>query len=322
MLVLRYKDRSPREWKVPFNLHIDGLELPFGLGVITAILFALASINLITKQVATISGVGFTIVFFALFLVSERMHEHRLEGESAMPDTFRLSAQDSVSTETVGVRPGNTLCLVRDYNTLEHVHWSLEATHTGKRDLVVMTARVTKGADTGYQGLAEGSVFASYEQKLFSRVVALAEKAGKKVHLLVVPSSNIFDAIALTAARLDSAEIVAGKSSVMDPREQARLVGEAWERLPNAPSRRVVFKVVDAEGKVEEFTLGAHAPLLSTQDVQLIHQLWLELSHQDGLQELHHGDIVSAALERFRTELKGRERAAIVDSLRPRSRSA
>ena len=33
--------------------------------------------------------------------------------------------------------------------------------------------------------------FHDYEQLLFSRVVALAEKAGKKVHLLVVPSSDI-----------------------------------------------------------------------------------------------------------------------------------
>ncbi len=316
MLVLRFKDRAPREWKVPFNLPWRGSELPLGLAAIAALLFLLASINLITKQVATVSGLGFTAVFFVLFLLSERMHEHRLEGESALPDPFRLETQDAVSTETLRVRPGSVLCLVRDYNTLGHVRWALGATHTGKRDLVVMTVRVFKGADTGYEGLAEHQVFASYEQKLFSRVVSLAEKAGKKVHLLVVPAADVFDAIVLTAARLDAAEIVAGRSSVMSAEEQARLVGEAWERLSNKPARQVVFKVVDADGGARDFALGAHAPALSPQEVDLIHQLWLDVSHEGGLEGVHHSDIVNVALNRLRGELAGGARAAIVADLR------
>jgi amino acid transporter len=316
MLVLRFKDRTPREWKVPFNLRLGSLELPIGLGVIAALLFLLASINLITKQVATISGLGFTAVFFVLFLFSERMHAHKLGDESGLPDPFRLESQDSISTETVRVRPGNSLCLVRDYKTLEHVRWALDATHTGKRDLVVMTVRILKGADTGYQGLAEHQVFASYEQKLFSRIVSLAEKAGKTLHLLVVPAANVFDAIVVTATRLDAAEVIAGRSSVMTPEEQARRVGEAWERLATKPKRSVVFKVVDPEGTAQEFPLGAHAPALSPQEVDLIHQLWLELTHEGGLEAVHHSDIVKLALERLKGELGGKDRGRIVAGLR------
>src|SRR5438067_9795896 len=52
VLVLRFKDRARREWKVPFNLKLDGYEIPLGLGVITALLFSVAGINLVTKQVA------------------------------------------------------------------------------------------------------------------------------------------------------------------------------------------------------------------------------------------------------------------------------
>ena len=315
MLVLRYKDRSPREWKVPFNLSLNGSELPLGLAVITAVLFALASINLITKQVATISGTGFTAVFFALFLISERIHERRLGEESARPDRFSLETQEAVSSETVGVRPGNTLCLVRDYNTLEHLGWALDVTHTGKRDLVVMTVRILKGADTGYQGLAEHQVFASYEQKLFTRVVALAEKAGKRVHLLVVPSSNVFEAIVHAAVGLDSAEIAAGRSSVMTPEEQARHMGEAWERLPKRPARQVVFRVVAPEGKVQEFILGAHAPALSREEINLLHQLWVEVSREGGLEDLHHQEIVKIALERFQNDLLA-GRAKLLEELR------
>src|SRR5713101_4475977 len=63
VLVLRFRDPSPREWKVPLNLSIGGYELPFGLCLITVLLFAIAGINLVTKQVATISGAAFTLVF-------------------------------------------------------------------------------------------------------------------------------------------------------------------------------------------------------------------------------------------------------------------
>src|SRR5205085_1256964 len=208
MLVLRFKDRSPREWKVPFNIDLGGNEIPLGLGIIAALLFSVAGINLITKQVATISGVAFTLVFFVIFLVSERINERRRGAAAHVEvDQFRLQPQEIISNETIEVRPGNALCLVRDYNTLDHVKKALEMTHTGKRDLVVMTVQVMKGPDAGYENIGEQHLFTSYEQLLFSRVTALAEKAGKHVDLMVIPSTNVFDAIAHTASHLDSADI-------------------------------------------------------------------------------------------------------------------
>lgn len=322
MLVLRFKDRSQREWKVPFNLHLGGNELPLGLGAVAAVLFSIAGVNLVTKQVATASGIAFTLVFFLLFLASERLNERRRAGEAHRTalDQFRVSAQEAVTHETVGVRPGNTLCLVRDYNTLEHVRRALETTHTGKRDLVMMTVQLLRGPDTGYEEIGERHLFTSYEQQLFSRVVALAEKAGKHVDLLVVPSSDVFQAVAHTAAQLDSAEIVAGRSSVMTAEEQARLLGEAWEALPHRPERRVLFRVIDPGGAVRDFYLGAHAPELSEEDVGLIHRLWLEATREGGRAEVHHGDVVSVALTRLDGELRGKARAEVLGQFRRRIR--
>src|SRR2546430_11845431 len=57
VLVLRFKDKSEREWKVPLNLPLKHTEIPLGLGVVATLLFSVAGINLIAKQVATISGV-------------------------------------------------------------------------------------------------------------------------------------------------------------------------------------------------------------------------------------------------------------------------
>src|SRR5512142_1855914 len=56
VLVLRFKEPGPREWRVGWNVRIGSLEIPMGLVCITTALFAIALINLFTKQVATIAG--------------------------------------------------------------------------------------------------------------------------------------------------------------------------------------------------------------------------------------------------------------------------
>ncbi|MDT5063374.1 MAG: hypothetical protein QOH63_3833 [Acidobacteriota bacterium] len=317
MLVLRFKDKSQREWKVPFNLNLAGNEIPIGLGAIAAILFSIAGVNLITKQVATVSGLAFTLIFFIIFLVSERINERkRGDAGHVEMDQFRLSPQETVDNETLEVRPGNTICLVRDYNTLDHLRKALELTHTGKRDLVVMTVQVMKGPDAGHENIHENQLFTGYEQLLFSKVVSLAEKAGKHVDLLVVPSSNVFDAIAQTAAHLDSAEVIAGRSSVLTPEDQAMRIGEAWEKLPSKPKHQVCFKVIDSDGGVTDFYLGAHTPKLADADVELIHKLWLDVMKEKGLEDFHHQEIVTAALARLAEEMKGTQRTQSLDRMR------
>ena len=59
VLVLRFKIHDDRGYKVPFNIRIGGTEIPVGLALITITLFLLACINVVTKQVATISGSSF-----------------------------------------------------------------------------------------------------------------------------------------------------------------------------------------------------------------------------------------------------------------------
>ena len=316
MLVLRFKEKAPREWRVPLNLRIGKIDIPIGLGVVTIILFTLAGVNMITKQVATICGLLITAVFSTVFFVSERINEtHRVEKSRLALDQFRLQPQESVSNKTVEVRPGNVLCLVRDYNSLEHLRKALEYTHTGRRSLVVMTVHVIRGPLAGYRDMDEQRLFTSYEQLLFSRVVALAEKAGKHVDLLVVPSSNVYQAIAQTAANLQSSEIVLGPSAVVSPEEQCLRLGQAWEEIPNKPKEQVRCRVIEPSGKMYEVFLGAHAPSLSQDDIDRIHQLWLNITSEPGTEGLHHKDIVTAALARLEHDLSGSERNLVIAQL-------
>ena len=70
MVVLRFRDRSPREFKVPFNIKIGTVEMPIGLILIFLVLLAAAIANLFTKEVATVWGLGFTGRLLVMFIVT------------------------------------------------------------------------------------------------------------------------------------------------------------------------------------------------------------------------------------------------------------
>lgn len=305
MLVLRFKNKSHREWKVPINITVGGKEIPIGLGIIALLLFSIAGINLITKEVATIAGVSFTIVFFIIFTVSERINQRKLDKSTAALDQFTLNHQPDVSLETVGARPGSVLVAARDYNTLSHLDQVLALTDTEAQDIVVMTVRLIIGPDAGERDLYDANLFTDYEQRLFTRVVALAEKHGKPVELVVVPATNFFDAVAQTAMRLDAAEVVAGLSSKMSAQEQARELGRAWERLTEKPRRQVWLKIVEPGNQEHTFSLGAHAPDLTEDDLSVIHNIWLQVSQIPARKRVRHRDVVRVALERLDRDLRG-----------------
>ena len=304
-LMLRFKRPEGREWKVPLNIRVGRIEIPVGLIIIALILVSVALTNLLTKKVATISGIVFTAAFFIMFTISERINRRKLDLTLAKLDRFQLQHSETVNQQEVGARPGNVLVAVRDYNTLSHLEHALATTNTDEKDVVVMTTRLVSSHDGGEREFYEASMFDAYEQRLFTRVVALAEKAGKPVDLLIVPATNIFDAAAQTALQLDSSEIVAGTSSKLTIQEQSRELGSAWERLGQKPRRQVRFRIVDPNGNEHEVLLGAHAPVLTEDDINLVHKIWLKVSKIPSRRRVHHRDVVRVALNRLERDLRG-----------------
>src|SRR5580704_5018632 len=98
MLVLRYRDRSLRIWRVPLNLKWfkpGGVEFPLGLALIFGVLFLTAIVNLFTKQVATISGIAFTLGLFVMFELSERMNHGARHAYGEELEKFNLALLSS-----------------------------------------------------------------------------------------------------------------------------------------------------------------------------------------------------------------------------------
>ena len=306
VLVLRFQ-RKDQEYKMPLNIRLGRHEIPFGLALTTAVLFFVAIANLFSKRIATISGVAFMVVLFVVFTVSEKITHRRRQHKGL--EQFNLDLKTDVENSSIGARPGCVLVAVRDYNRMTHLESVLRKTNTRKQDIVVVTTR-SVSAGAGEYDLNEAQLFTHYEQELFTRVVSVAEKEGKTVELLVVPSVNPFDALVQTAARLQASRLVTGVSARMASDELARRIGKSWEHLEE-PRHAFSLEIISADRPSIFVNLGPHPPRLWPEDVDRVHGLWLDLSEEFG-SKLHHRDVVGVALQRMVREMHDGMRDEIV----------
>jgi amino acid transporter len=301
MLVLRWKYKGERGWKVRPNIRIGKTEIPIGLLCVFAVLFSTAVVNLFTKSVATISGIAFTAVFFIIFTISERQNRRRHAlTDRQMREHFQLEHEDTVGREALQIRSGCIMVTMRDAANPLALKWVLARTDTDEQDVVVLTARMVGAGGPELLDASEQS-FSEHEQMLFTKAVSVAESFGKHINLLVVPAGDVFAALVQTANSLEAASVVSGISSKMTPQEQAYYVGQAWEALPE-PKRQFTFNVVMEDGSAQAYHIGPHAPHLQPDDVQLVHRLWLNFRRDPDLTALHHTDIVTYALTRLASE--------------------
>ena len=301
MLVLRWKYKGERGWKVPINIRIGKTELPVGLFSVFLVLFSTAIVNLFTKSVATESGILFAASFYTIFTVSEARNQRKHAATAKqMKEHFQLEHPETIGREALEIRPGGILVTVRDAANPFALKWALSRTNTDDQDIVVLTARMMGAGGPEYIDASE-QLFSEHEQMLFTKAVSVAESFGKHISLLVVPAGDIFAALVQTANSLEVTALVSGLSTKMTAQEQAYHVGQAWENLPE-PKRQFTFYVVMPNGEAQGFHIGPHAPTLQADDVQLVHRLWLNFRRDPEMQSLHHSDIVTYALTRLAIE--------------------
>ncbi len=236
VLVLRYKDKSPREWKVPFNIHLKGVEFPVGLTLIFLVLLSTALVNLLTKQVATIWGAVVTLVFFIIFVVSERVNARKLHKQGILHhqghvDRVNLNQVELLTPDACRfTKSKRVIVAVRGPKNLVHLQKKLEEIDPEETDVVVLTSKVGKGYEL------EGNMTESLpgEEELFTRVISIAEKVGRSVTLLSVPTNDPYYVMARVAYDLKAQELVVGKSEKFSPEIQAEEIAMAWGAVNDA----------------------------------------------------------------------------------------
>lgn len=311
VLVLRAR-RHDQEYKVPLNFRIGSVEVPVGLIATTAVLFLVAIANLFSKKIATVYGVGFTIFLFLIFTISERINLKKQHNNRGGLEEFNLDMRPEVDAGSVHARPGCVLVAVREYKRMSHLHNVLEKTNLRRHDIVVMTVRPVSAGAAEYE-LSDKQLFSDYEKELLSRVVTMAEKAGKTVDLLVVPGIDPFDAMVQTASNLKASRLVTGVSEKMDSEELARRIGMAWERLPE-PRHAFSLEIITPNRPSVYVNLGPHPPRLWPEDLDRAHDIWLRLQETFG-SRLHHRDVVGVALRRLQKDLDNDRRQEALDDL-------
>jgi len=230
-------------------------------------------------------------------------------------DQFNLEPGADLTPEAVGVRPGNVLVMVRNYNMLYHLSAVLQRTNTQKQDIAVLHLRLLERAASGEHDLQPEQLFSHEEQELFTRSLNLAEKMGKTVRLAVAPATEKWDGILRAAQSLQSSTVVLGLSPRRSLAEEARIAGLAWERLPE-PKPRLTLEIHSPNEQEHVFYLGPHAPHLTPKEIDLLHTLWLSFSDDVAPEELHHRDVVHFALDELVRETQNGRREEIIARLR------
>ncbi len=314
VFVLRYTRPGQREFQVPLNFSIRGVQIPVGLGLITLTLFLIAVVNLFTKPVATMAGGVFSVLLYTVFTISER--RSRQQGvEHVSVDQFNLGLEGELTPESVGARPGNILVPVSNHYALYHLGNVLDRVKPGRRDVVLLHVRLLQRSASGENELEADQLFGSIEQHLFSEALSMAEKRGKSIRLAVVAANDLWDGIMRAAQSLQSSTIVVGMSNRLQREEQARQIGDAWEGLGDQkPQFNLEIHMPNGD-KIYK-VLGPHAPNLTANEVNLLHRLWLRFSEAVAPEELHHHDVVHFALEEVQKETDDGQEEAVVKRLR------
>ena len=244
VLILRYKDKYQRMWRVPMNLkwfRPGGKDFPLGLALTFLVLFATAVINLFTKEVATISGVAFTLGLFIVFEISEKLNGQAEHAYGEEPEKFNLQLVEENEVDSIRLGLFATqkkLIAIRDPGNLTHLHRYLS--ERDDAELIALTVRTEKGLASS----DGGQIFTDAEGKLFSKVVKICEDHGRAVTPLVCVSNDQVYAIARMAYLMSVDEVVMGVSERFKADIQLENFAMHWGSLEDSDEHHIKVRVL------------------------------------------------------------------------------
>lgn len=274
MLVLRFKRPQQREYEVPLNIRVRGYEVPVGIALIFLVLAVSAAVNFVTKEVATVSGVVFTLGLFAVFTLSERRAHARRKGEATDHhehlEQFNQQTSEQVDPKALGItKPYRKLVAIRSPHNLWMLEKCLAETDPETTDVVVMTATVLPPGSADMR-----PTITDEDRALLTAVVNLAEHEGKPVKPLIVPTNAPFFALARTAHALGAQELIMGGSHKFDPNDQLDAVALYWLNVCKANPDPLTIRVLGKDRDVRlDVAGGSQIPRAGAREAEALRVL-------------------------------------------------
>ncbi len=272
MVVLRFKDRSPREFKVPLNVRIRGVEVPIGLMLVFLVLLATAILNFLTKEVASVAGTAFTAVFLATFMLSKRYHEKKRGSEAHQHlEQFNRRTAAEFDPQLLGLtKPYRKLVAIRSTQNLYMLEKTIFETDPETTDVVVMTAKVVPPGNMA----VNQRDFDYYDRELMTAVVNRAETIGKEVKPLIVPTNNPLFAVINTAKLLGAQELILGASNKFTADEQLEQLAFYWMNVNEGKMTPLTIRILSRQRNVY-FDLGGgnRIPRISERKARSVEEL-------------------------------------------------
>jgi amino acid transporter/nucleotide-binding universal stress UspA family protein len=288
MVVLRFSDPRPREAKVPLNLRVGKYEVPIGLMIILLILLTAAVCNLLTKEVATIGGLSFTAIFFTMFHVSERYHEKKRAGKRHEHiEQFNQRTTGEVTVASLALtHVYRKLVAIRSPHNLFMLEKALAETDPETTSIVVMTAKLIPPGGS----VDEQPDLDTYDQQLMTAVVQLAERAGKQVKPLIVPTNNPLHAVLTTAKDIQAHEVIMGASNRYTADEQIEQIAFYWISLHGGNPAPVTMRILSRERDMYlDLAGGNRIPKISERKARSVAELRAAGVGVDRVLLLHDG---------------------------------
>lgn len=299
MVVLRFRDTRPRGFKVPLNIPLGKTELPLGLGLILVVLLACAVLNFLTKEVATVGGLIFSAVFFVMFTITERIQAHQHKGQDHQHvELFNRQTAFEVTATALGLSGTyRKLVSIRSTQNLFMLEKALAETDPETTDVVVMTAKVVPPGDLGASSTADQAEIDPYDQQLMTAVVERAEKAGKEVTPLIVPTNNPLHAVLKTAKDIQAHELIMGASNKYTADEQLEQIAFFWISLHEGNPVPLTVRILSRERDMYlDLAGGNRIPKISERRARSVAELRAAGIGVDRVLVLHDGSSVSSDL--------------------------
>jgi amino acid transporter len=254
MVVLRFKDRSPRAYEVPFNVKIGTVDYPIGLTLIFLTLLAAAIVNFFTKEVATVGGLAFTAAFLTVFVTSERYYERKRKSKAHHHlEQFNQEVAPQITIESLGLRkPYRKVVAIRSTQNLFMLETALAETDPDTTDVIVMTAKMVPRGGEANGAIAD---LDHYDQELMTAVVQRAETAGKQVHPIIMMTNNPLHTILQVVRDLQAQELVLGGSNKFLADEQMEQIAFFWITVNGGETKPLTIRILSRDRDVY-FDLG------------------------------------------------------------------